>query len=346
MSDKSETGTHPDADIRPLGAFSPIVHKCCICLTEERELLKKGVCLVKCGVCVNTFMCGECAPKVFKSLGEKCPVCQQRPRIQVQLVGDGALLESVGPRISAEWKIQQKREKDGDPQAMAWLAKQHHFVERNNPRVEGNSPRVQELVARSAELGYGPFALNHASNLMSVFRKSAGAYFSRNHTFTGVPTDKAWEALKYLQNNANPSHAANVITFFSRPLCMPNELPPGMRRLCAIFVFACRAYRIPVPCAYCDSRLVEKHHGGPMPACTTGGCSNYCSKCGVVRYCGRTCQKKHWKGGHRSKCTHHRVRLCDDNREGIVTGMKKKDFSVRLGSGEEVVVSVHRVQLM
>ena len=336
MSNKSETTPHPDI-IRPLGVFSTIVHKCCICLTDEKHL-SKGVSLIKCSVCVNTFICGVCAPKVFKQ-GKKCPVCQQPPRTQVQLVGDGALLESVGAGISDEWKVQQKRVNDGDPQAMAWLAQQLLFV-------DGNSPRVQELVARAAELGYGPSALQHAANLMLVFRESARAYFSSHHTFIGLPTDEAWKALKYLQDSTNSTRAANVTTFFSRPLCMPDELPPGMRRLCTIFVFACRAYRIPIPCAYCDSRLVEKHHGGPMPACTTGGCSNYCSKCGVVRYCGRTCQKKHWKGGHRSKCEHPRVKLCNDDREGVIIGMKKKRFNVRLRSDEVVVVSVHRVKMI
>ena len=37
-------------------------------------------------------------------------------------------------------------------------------------------------------------ALQHAANLMLVFRESARAYFSSHHTFIGLPTDEAGSA--------------------------------------------------------------------------------------------------------------------------------------------------------
>ena len=37
-------------------------------------------------------------------------------------------------------------------------------------------------------------------------------------------------------------------------------------------------------------------------ACTKKNASNRCAKCKVVKYCGRDCQIKHWKHGHKKRC--------------------------------------------
>jgi hypothetical protein len=40
--------------------------------------------------------------------------------------------------------------------------------------------------------------------------------------------------------------------------------------------------------------------------CTKSNATQQCSKCRIVKYCDRTCQKQHWKAVHRTSCEHAR----------------------------------------
>ena len=36
--------------------------------------------------------------------------------------------------------------------------------------------------------------------------------------------------------------------------------------------------------------------------CMKSGATQQCSRCKVVKYCSRECQRRHWKAGHREEC--------------------------------------------
>ncbi|KAL3906706.1 MAG: hypothetical protein SGILL_009165 [Bacillariaceae sp.] len=68
-----------------------------------------------------------------------------------------------------------------------------------------------------------------------------------------------------------------------------------------------------------------------------------CTGCRVVQYCGRSCQKAHWKGGHKSTCLQHKYLQKWSTQVNVIGTIFRKHIpSDRLdelrGSTEEVVV--------
>lgn len=54
-------------------------------------------------------------------------------------------------------------------------------------------------------------------------------------------------------------------------------------------------------------------------ACEFVGATEFCSGCGVPRYCSKECQRKHWKtGGHKQECKENqrRMRSEEGDKEG------------------------------
>lgn len=41
---------------------------------------------------------------------------------------------------------------------------------------------------------------------------------------------------------------------------------------------------------------------GLCAACGAPGAKSKCAGCFVMRYCGRACQRSHWKAGHKGEC--------------------------------------------
>lgn len=46
---------------------------------------------------------------------------------------------------------------------------------------------------------------------------------------------------------------------------------------------------------------------GLCAACGAPEAPSLCTGCRALRYCNKTCQKRHWRGGHKEKCAALRV---------------------------------------
>lgn len=68
------------------------------------------------------------------------------------------------------------------------------------------------------------------------------------------------------------------------------------------------------------------------PACSGHGKLMACSVCHCVNYCSKTCQKSHWKGGHK----HHCIYLTETTRHVDKSGKTKRHAIREPISGEDV----------
>jgi len=78
-------------------------------------------------------------------------------------------------------------------------------------------------------------------------------------------------------------------TFYCGPQCQKAHWQAGHRSAC----------KAPSPA------VMEKPESKPAStcgACGKEGVSKTCSGCKQVKYCNRTCQSQHWKGGHKARC--------------------------------------------
>lgn len=134
-----------------------------------------------------------------------------------------------------------------------------------------------------------------------------------------------------------PATAANKMTMFSRIFYCDQKFPTNnyMEIMCWKVISACKHYKVSIPCAYCDGNSIKDLRRN-MPSSLTGGINNWCSGCGIVRYCNSTCQRKHWKS---HKCICKAKRFVEI--QGLVNATKyngKVGYIKGLKEGKYVVV--------